>query len=260
MYYLMGVVVSFICFITAILTLKQDLGNYYDDVGFLVVIGGTVSTAIMTFPWRYKKEIGQCLKHLIAGKELDFKVVNQACFEMVKNSRNGVTAVPQMKGESLAKQVLNDGVELIQLGFLTAKIEKILDERIYQYLERKTKVSTAFRSLAKYPPAFGLVGTVLGLVSLMRSLSAGSGSEEIGIRMSIALVATLYGLVTANLMLNPAGERIHSSIADEKKAAELALKAVVLAADQVSLLEAQEVLNSYVKLNERINGIGDMAA
>jgi chemotaxis protein MotA len=119
------------------------------------------------------------------------------------------------------------------------------------------RVSGAIRSLAKYPPAFGLVGTVLGLVSLMRAISQGTNSSEAGLRMAVALVATLYGLLTANLFLNPAGERVSVHTAEEKKAAEIAMQAVLLAADSVSLLEAQEVLNSYVRPDQRVDVFGN---
>jgi chemotaxis protein MotA len=157
---------------------------------------------------------------------------------------------------SIIGQTMIDGVELIGLGFNEEKIEMILEERLFQWNERKTKVANAIRSLAKYPPAFGLVGTVLGLVSLMRAISDGASSSEAGFRMAVALVATLYGLLTANLVLNPAGENVLKSTSEERHAAELALQAVLLAAKGVNLLEAQEMLNSFVAPEERINILG----
>jgi chemotaxis protein MotA len=154
---------------------------------------------------------------------------------------------------------MTDGTELIALGFDHSKIHSILSERIYQWGERKQRVANSIRSLAKYPPAFGLVGTVLGLVSLMRSISDGASSSEAGVRMAVALVATLYGLLTANLILNPAGENILKSVNEEKKAAEIALEAILMAAQGVNLLEAQEVLNSHVGPDDRINILGSAA-
>lgn len=253
MFYLMGILVSMICVSLSVLHLKQDLANYFDLVGFLVVLGGTLAISIMIFPWQLRTELRYALAALFKGKKIDLGAFNHKCINFVRDAQTGVFNTAVNPKSTFADQILNDGAELIQLEFDKDKIEKILDERIFQWSERMSKVAGAFKSLAKYPPAFGLVGTVLGLVSLMRGIAQGSSSTESGIRMAVALVATLYGLLTANLIVNPAGERIMMTAAEEKKGADLALRAVMLAAEQVTLLEAQEVLNSYVKPNERVN-------
>jgi chemotaxis protein MotA len=259
MYYLIGLFISGICFVSAIFNLKQDFVNYFDLSGLFIVVGGTCALGVMTFPWQHRAEIVRSLKELFYPRKLNLLQVNTECFALVKDARDGVTDRAAGTDLGYYQQVLADGRELLQLGFRSEKIEKILDERIYQWNDRNLKVAHAFRSLAKYPPAFGLMGTVFGLVSLMRSISSGAGSTEIGYRMAVALVSTLYGLILANLILNPAGERIQTILADEKKAAELCLRAVVIASETVSLLEAQEILNSYVKPAERVTSLNQFS-
>jgi chemotaxis protein MotA len=252
MFYLVGILVTVVCVSLSVLHLKQDLDNYFDFVGFLVVLGGTAALSIMIFPWQLRQEMRVSLKWLLLGRKVDFSIFNSKCFAFIQNARRGVFETQVVPQGTLADQILNDGAELIQLGFEAEKIQGILEERVYQWGERMHKVAGAFRSLAKYPPAFGLVGTVLGLVSLMRAISQGASSTEAGVRMAVALVATLYGLMVANLIINPAGERITLNANEEKKAAELAIQAVMLCVARVNLVEAQEVLNSYVKPSERI--------
>ncbi len=257
MFYVFGVITAVISIVLSVLHLKQDLGNYYDFVGMIVVLGGTLSVMIMIFPWQMKKEIKTAFGVLFVGKRVDLGLFNQACFGFIQSSGGGGTAKVNRDQDVFAESILADGAELLQLGFSKSKIERILEERIFQWNDRMARVSGAIRSLAKYPPAFGLVGTVLGLVSLMRAISQGTNSSEAGLRMAVALVATLYGLLTANLFLNPAGERVAVHTAEEKKAAEIAMQAVLLAVDSVSLLEAQEVLNSYVRPDQRVDVFGD---
>lgn len=260
MFYLVGIIVSFICIALSVLHLKQDVGNYLDFVGILVVMGGTIAIGIMIFPWQLKREIQTALKWLMFGRKFDFSALTLQSMQFIQDAQAGKFHTSTTPRVTLAEQILNDGAELIQLGFDSKRIETILDERIYQWTERMGKVSGAFRSLAKYPPAFGLVGTVLGLVSLMRAISQGASSTEAGVRMAVALVATLYGLLVANLIVNPAGERILMNTVEEKKAADLAMKAVMLVVERVTLLEAQETLNSYVKPEERVNALNFAAA
>jgi len=253
MAYISGILIAFVAIVFSIFHLQQDFINYFDPVGLCIVIGGTIAVATIIFPWNHLSEIKDAFRSLFGEKIIDMKTLNMDCFELVKMAQAGQVNYNTVNDKFIAHQILHDGSELIQLGFKPQKINDILEERIFQWAERKNRVANAIRSLAKYPPAFGLVGTVLGLVSLMRAISNGSSSSEAGVRMAVALVSTLYGLMTANLIINPAGENILKKASDEKKSAELALRAVLMAAQRTNLLEAQEILNSFVNPKDRLN-------
>jgi chemotaxis protein MotA len=255
MFYISGIIIAALSVIYSVVHLRQSVSNYFDPVGLAVVIGGTIAVAVMVLPWEMLGEIKGAFKTLFTAKKVELKAVNLECLELVRQLTSGSHQFKSNQS-GIIGQTLNDGVELVSLGFTHSRIQEILEERIFQWLERKQKIANALRSLAKYPPAFGLVGTVLGLVSLMRAISDGASSTEAGFRMAVALVATLYGLLLANLVLNPAGENVLKSISFEKKGAELALQAVSLSCQNANLLEAQEVLNSYVELNDRVSILG----
>ncbi len=257
MFYLSGLIIAILSILFSIVHLRQSAANYFDPVGLAVVIGGTTAVAIMILPWQMHKEIRAALVRLLGNTRLDLKAINLECFEMIRKHRDGAVDF-KATSQSIVGQTLTDGTELMGLGFDADKIQVILEERLFQWSERKIKVANAIRSLSKYPPAFGLVGTVLGLVSLMRAISDGASSSEAGFRMAVALVATLYGLLTANLILNPAGENVLKAASEERKAAEIALEAVMLAVRGANLLEAQETLNSHVAPEHRINILGSI--
>ncbi|MCB0414001.1 MAG: MotA/TolQ/ExbB proton channel family protein, partial [Bdellovibrionales bacterium] len=160
---------------------------------------------------------------------------------------------PQLTESKFEEQILLDGYELIELGFSPEKIQMVLEERIYQVEKKKAQISNSIQSLSKYPPAFGLAGTVFGLVELMKAVTEGLPAQQTGIKMATALVATMYGLIVANLFVNPAGELLKKIYEDENRLYEIALHTVMLAAEQSNLLEAQEMLNSHVEPHERVN-------
>lgn len=252
MFYISGLLVALVSMIFSVVHLRQSVFNYFDPVGLAVVLGGTVAVAVMVLPWEMLKEITASLKTLFSPKKIEFKSLNVECIDLVRQLTSGHRQFKSSQ-PGVIGQTINDGIELITLGFDQNRVQEILEERIFQWIERKQKIAHSFRSLAKYPPAFGLIGTVLGLVSLMRAISDGASSTEAGFRMAVALVATLYGLLLANLVLNPAGESVLKSISFEKKGAELALQAILLSLQGANLLEAQEVLNSFVEANDRVN-------
>lgn len=174
---------------------------------------------------------------------------------LVQAAQSGIP-IQDFISPGLPGQVLKDGAELISLGLNGEKIQMILQERVHQATERKNRVANTLKSLAKYPPAFGLAGTVLGLVSLMRSVSAGATAKDTAVEMAIALVATMYGILTANLVVNPAGESVAKDAIEEMKEAEIAVQAVLLAVNRTSILESQEMLNSFVLPQDRVNVLG----
>jgi chemotaxis protein MotA len=255
MFYILGLLIATGSLIAAVLHLEQTFASYYDFVGIVMVIGGTIATAAITFPWDMAREIFMRMGELFYRPMPDRKQLLLNCMNVHENVTRGVYNF-EVPGKDLAHRILKDGVELIQLGFTQDKLGAILQERLFQSTERTRFIASSIRSLAKYPPAFGLAGTVLGLVHLMRGVSDGMSPQETGIRMAIALVATFYGLLVANLVVNPVGEAISKNAHEEEKLGEVALQAILLAAERVNSLEAQEMLNSYVDPKDRVDVLG----
>jgi chemotaxis protein MotA len=248
--YIIGLILATIGFLSALNHLRQPMGVYYDVVAVIMVIGGTTAVGIMTLPWQSLRDVLYCFQLFLGLKRTDEKRLVSSSLQFITSPPSPTNAVTGPAGT-----VLRDGDELISLGFTPEKIQEILETRIGESFDRLHKINNALRGLAKYPPAFGLMGTVLGLVSLMRAVSAGLEARQTGVQMAVALTATLYGLVVANLLVSPAGEILLKTILDEKRMAEIALRAVLLKVNRANPLEAQEVLNSFVAENNRVSVI-----
>jgi chemotaxis protein MotA len=252
MIYLTGLGIAFLSIAASILHLHQNIFSYFDLVAFFVVLGGTGAVAVITLPWDCKSEIKASLRKLAFSRPNDPQALLTETFQTIEAVANGRLHI-NVNYPGLPGEILRHGCELIRLGFSTDKIELILSEKIKYATQRSYKVANSFRSLAKYPPAFGLVGTVLGLVSLMRALADSQGAQETGLRMAIALVATLYGLLLSNLVINPAGEQISRFAGEMQKDAGIALQGILLASERTSMLESQELLNCFVSPEFKVN-------
>lgn len=257
MSYILSLLVAITSILFSVWHLKQTPTLYFDMVAIAVVFGGTFAVMLVVMPWRYFDDIRFAANHLLVPHKSKMNVLAQDAMKLVQASGSGrIHGFQPSLEKGIAAQVLKDGAELLSLGMPVDSVHLILKERIHQQASRLREVGNAVRSLSKYPPAFGLVGTVLGLVSLMRAVSDGAGSEETGVRMAVALVATLYGLLVANLIINPAGEGIIKIANEEVRTSELALQGVLLAGEKRNLLESQEMINSFLLVGERINLIG----
>lgn len=258
MTYLMGVTIAILSIFASLHFLEQTVDMYMDHVAIAMVIGGTLAVGMARFPWAFRREFFTCLKKIVFSGLSSHTAVVEESLEFIHSCQNGQTT-PVRLG-AIAGEVLRDGKELIDLGFKTDEIDIILQERVNHAVEKWKNIANYFAGLAKYPPAFGLIGTVFGLVNLMRAITEGMDPSQTGAKMAIALVATLYGLIMANFVVAPIGESITKHIVVEKFHADIALQGVLLASERESMLKAQEMLNSYVSKSQRINFIGRLTA
>ncbi len=254
MNYILGLIFATAALFLAMDHLNQGPDQYWDLVAFSIVWGGTFAVAIITLPWAKYREILHFFGKLLFYVSPSKKEFAQTCLDHIANSKTGGDH-KNVSSNFFHVQLLSEGFELIHLGLTTEKIQKILSERIYHRNLSNEDIANSIRSLAKYPPAFGLTGTVFGLVELMKGVSQGMPAKETGFKMAIALVATLYGLLVANLLINPAGEQIRKISKSEAELAEIAMQTVILASQSVSLLEAQELINSMLAVHERVDVI-----
>lgn len=250
--YLLSLFIATAAIFASLYHLDQGPERLWDFVAFAMVVGGTIAVAAVVLPWSQSKALFKYLKKLMVYWQPSKKEFIQKSLSVLQNFGLGQSNV-NFNLNTIEDQLLSDGLELIHLDFKAEEIEVILHERLQSYLQTGRSISNSFRSLAKYPPAFGLAGTVFGLVELMRAVSTGMPAQETGIKMAIALVATLYGLLMANLLINPAGEAIEKIVNEEEKSGTLAIQSIMLIAQGSNLLQAQEVLNSYVSVDDRVN-------
>lgn len=245
-----SILLVFFAFGASILHLNQSAKDYYDLVALMLVMFGTIAVALVTMPWKYKKDLKNSFQRLFTGQKNDYKKCLTDSMDYLQSPQN---TAQKIKANDLYAKILIDGYELRSLNIPVEKIEVILNERIQSYMNRQKKISNAIKGLAKYPPAFGLMGTVLGLVNVMTGVSNGADAKNTALKMAIALVATMYGLVVANLFVNPAGELIQKYASDDESLAQIAVEAVILEMNSSSILEAQEYLNSFAPEEYRLN-------
>lgn len=245
MKYIIGLFISVVGFYLASKHLNQDLREYWDAVAFFVVVLGTFAVMLITFPAVPASFLFKRFTQKFFVPSNPLKKHAEICLAYIIERKT-------QKSQSIEIKLLNDGLELLSLGFSRDKIIELLSQRFEVYTTKINTLSSWFKRGSKYPPAFGLAGTVLGLIHLMRGISTGIDTKETGIRMAVALVATFYGLLISNLVLNPLGEWLQEEIKRDQLKAEMSVNSVILMLEHASYVEAQESLNSYLSGSEKL--------
>lgn len=217
----------------------------------IIVIGGTLAASLICLPMSHLFNLVKIFFRTLIGKGKDMQV--STINEIVKLSVTVNEGRP-IGGElqTIKNPFLRESLELLVNGGLSdEELEEVLEKRVELQNEKYKREGFTFKIIGKFPPAFGLVGTTLGMIVLLQSLGSPDAFEKIGPAMSIALVATFYGLIMANVFLIPIGENLTRASEDDLLMRRIVVDGVRLIKEQKHPLLVEEYLKSYLTPGER---------
>ena len=178
----------------------------------LIVLGGTFGAAFVSFPL---PAIIAALKNVriafLPTKVDHDQVVKDIINYATKARRNGLISLEQ-EAQSVRDPFIKKGISLVVDGIDPQKLRETLEADIMAY-EDNTKHSVEFYEAAGgYAPTIGIIGAVLGLIHVMGNLS---DTSKLGAGIAVAFVATIYGLIVANIICLPVGNKIKIRMKEE---------------------------------------------
>ena len=195
----------------------MDVKTVLNTHAFLLVFFGTGAVLALSTPVQGIKGLWIALMSL-RKKEDSESVINQ---ELIRLSKDKVT-----HSESL-HPLIRYASSLWEQGLDADTITELLNQKVDELNREAKDAVTTMRNLAKYPPALGMTGTVVGLVALFSSLTA-ENRGNIGPSLALALTATFYGLILANTILMPLADRLQVSHQTQAKLNERIFNVLIL--------------------------------
>ncbi len=193
-----------------------DLSILYERYeAFILVLGGTIGATLISFPLKtFMRGIAGGLRTAFtepAYHEADVIAVMVGFAD--KARRQGLLALEEDSAQ-LGDGFMRKGLQLVIDGRDTEIVRKILETEALFVQERNTKAEAIFLTLGGYSPTLGIIGTVLGLIAMLKGLgsasTAGAGNltGSIGAATAQAFVATFFGILLANLLWLPIASKI----------------------------------------------------
>jgi len=217
----------------------------------IMVLGGTLAASLICFPLGHFFSLIKVYVRAMLGqtKQERLRVINEIV-TIARNQNAGQPLGGLLAGVSNA--FLKESLALVESGGLSdMELEEVLDKRIEMQNEKYKREGATYKVIGKFPPAFGLVGTSLGMISLLQGLGEPDAFERLGPSMSIALIATFYGLILANVFIIPMGEHLVSLSEDDLIMRRIVVDGVRLIKDRKHPLLVEEFLKSYIPPAER---------
>jgi chemotaxis protein MotA len=197
-----------------------DVGAFWDPPSILITMGGTVAAILISYPFSDLARIPSVLKALLRrdidpSDDLISKLVGYAN----KARREGLLALEE-EVEKEDDPFLQRGIQLIVDGTDPELVRDILETEL-AFIEERHKTPVAIMETGgAMAPAFGMLGTLIGLIQMLGQLNDPS---KLGSGMAVALITTFYGSFLSNLIFLPIAAKLRS-----KTKRELLVKEVVL--------------------------------
>lgn len=241
-------------FFTAILTSTKDPRAMLDLHGLLIVVGGTISATAISFQIdRLFVMLKVFWNRTLRGKKPNYVHTISELMHLAEAYRSSPNKVPGMIEKS-SDDFIREAMTTLLDGIVDlTTLAKILNNRVNTMFDRYSADANRFKAIGKFPPAMGLMGAVLGMIALLASLGKPGAEKGVGPAMSVALVATFYGIAIANLFIIPIGENLADAAREIKTKNKIIIEGVKLIARKTNPIILAEELNSYLLPGERID-------
>lgn len=221
---------------------------YLDLHAVVIVFGGTVGATLLNYPMDNVLGVFRTArKALVTHQENPSEIIVQFIDFATRARREGILSLEPMIGAS-GDDYMRKGLQLAVDGMEPGAIREILETEIHTLEARHQLGADILTSMGGFAPAMGLIGTVMGLVGMLRQMDDPS---KIGPAMAVAMLATFYGVTLANLIFLPLAGKLRTRSREEVHVRELMLEGVLALSKGENPRVVLEKLNSFLPPVER---------
>lgn len=227
-----------------------DIRAYWDPTSVVITLGGTLASTIACFPMRDIVNVFRVVKKAFFYKETSLDKVISDIISLANVARKeGLLSLEEYAG-NLEDEFLAKGIMLIVDGTEPELVRNILETELIYLEERHANGQRIFETAASFAPAFGMIGTLIGLINMLKTID---NPSTIGPNMSVALVTTFYGSVLANVIFTPFAKKLKARNNDEIVVKELMVEGLlsIQAGENPRIIE--EKLKTFISPKLRKN-------
>ncbi|MCR4437113.1 MAG: flagellar motor protein [Clostridiales bacterium] len=225
---IVGIVVSFVGLLVGYLLEGHFdfslLGSLLQPSAAAIVFGGTIGAVLVSFPLSDLSKLLDLLKVVFTQKQYnEVDIINQLAELSEKARKDGLLSLEQ-DAQTNENEFIRKGLALVVDGIETEVIKDILEREAYLHEGVYESGAKIFEAAGGFSPTMGVLGTVMGMVSILKNLT---NPEELGPKISVAFVATLYGVAAANLLWLPFANKIKVKAEREKMISDLIIEGLL---------------------------------
>jgi len=225
-------------------------GVFISVSSFIIVFGGMIASVAVAFPLNDVLQLGAAIGATFKGSGDKLGTYVDEAVDVAEVARKGTTELEGKLG-SVKNFFFKDALQMVVDGYSEDEIESILNTRIDYREVRENAQASLFKTMGEMAPAWGMVGTLIGLVIMLAGFGGeGGGTDALGAGMSAALITTFYGSVLANLFFLPMAAKVGSKIQFTSTIQALLVEGALLIHQKKHPIIVREKLNSFIPPKE----------
>lgn len=217
----------------------------------LIVVTGTLLATILSFSFRELKLAYQRVKALEDVSESQMTSDANQILHFSQLWFRKLYHLIDRDIEALDNQFLKKGLQMVRDRQSGDDLLALMNWKLTQEKDRDARTIKVFQSMANYAPVFGLIGSLLGVMSFVQGIDSTAitttGIESLSMGLVAAFVSTLYGLLLAHLMIKPLIVKLELSRAQYLKRMSMLAEGVVMIEQQRTPAEIRDILLDYIQ-------------
>ncbi len=216
--------------------LGDGWATFFDIPSLVMVVGGSAAALMVAFSMEELKAALAGAKGIFSFSSPDLNGYVSKFTELSRTARREGLLALDREIQTCEDDFMKMGLEMAVDGIEEQEIDALMQGRIATEATQLALTPAFFNAAGTYCPAFGMVGTLIGLIQMMQNLTDPSA---IGAGMAVAMITTFYGALLANLILLPLANKAKAQMAEHLRARELVRTGVlgIVRGDSPSMIE-----------------------
>ncbi len=221
---LIGLVGGVVMILVSIFTSGGTVGTYMDLPSFSMTVGGSFFALMLQYGMKETMQVFKLMGRAFKVYEFGAEKLLDKLYEFSEKARReGILSLEEEMND-LDDEFMQQGLRLVVDGTDAEVIRELMENELSQMNERHSVGIKQLDAWSKLAPGFGMLGTVLGLIAMMKNLE---DKSRIGPNMAVALITTFYGAIMANFLFQPMMGKLVIDDGEETKVKEMIIEGVL---------------------------------
>lgn len=243
-----GLIMAFGLIAGSILIGGGSFNSFIDIASGCVVIGGSLAACLIAFPLKKLLGIFGIVKNCFLNKPESIPEIIEQIATLADTARRDGLLALETKVEEVDHPFIKMGIQMAIDGSPPDIIEDMLRTEIDSIATRHLEGKSVLDQLGRFAPAYGMIGTLMGLIMMLSNMSDPS---SIGAGMAVALITTLYGAIVSNVIFLPFAEKLGFLNKQELVAKEIIIRGILSIQSGENPRVIRQKLSSFVAPKHR---------
>ena len=263
---LIGLLAGISIIILGILSAGGEIAWFWNFNSILIVLGGTFAATMVNLPLKAVTNIFNILKNVFRAEDYDYTgIIEEVGNKATKARKDGLLSL-EADLSGMKDGFFKNGIELAINEKDTKRLRTFLNLEMNNIQSRHIAGQELFLYMASYAPAFGMLGTVLGLIIMMMNFTTGGADIDLGANysvadrfsellrgMGLALITTFYGVFMANMIFLPIGGKLKRRSENEMMLKNIVVEGIISIHAREHPILIREKLMTFVPSQYRYN-------